>query len=304
MENLNMDMFKTAEEIEQEEQEQATQEVMNQYDRILYCPDPARIAEVVNNVFLPAQALDENNNFFEATDNYIKWSLGALSTNPSQFLIVEGLLSHRSKANLLLDMYADELGSEFRVLPGNNPILRNTAFLGGIPNQKVLADVQENVIRVAGIPVDEASENIAIFQEPLNAALPNMTGFVIALINLTDLQMSNLKKASKLKKVANKTQKVVQNLNTTGYALAKTALEGVVTPAMQAGGRLGGLAIGTMGTATFKATATAVGEITGAIARADIRNCREIQDIKQNCATIAMQFGRNKQKDDSFSFNF
>lgn len=304
MENLNLDMFKTAEEIEQEEQEQATQEVMNQYDRVIFCESPGRIAELVQNVFAPAAAIDESNNFFEANDNYIKWSLGALSQNPSQFLVVEGLLSHRSKAGLLLDMYADEIGSEFRVLPGNNPILRNTAFLGGIPNEKVLADVQENVIRVAGIPVDEQSENLAVFQEPLNPALPNMVGYVIALINLTDIQMSNLKKASKLKKVANKTQKMVNNLNTTGYALAKTALEGVVTPAMQAGGRLGGLAVGTMGTATFKATATAVSEITGAIARADIRNCQEIKDIKQNCATIAMQFGRNKQKDDSFSFNF
>lgn len=305
MMDLNLNDFVSQEEMEAQEaeQERMQNEALSQYDRILYCADEARIIELVNNVFAPAQNFDPNNMFYEASGNYIKWSLQALSMNMAQFIVVEGLLSHRMKSGLLADMYASEAMDAFKVLPSNVPALKNTAFLGKIKDMKTVEDIKENVVRVAGIPVDETSENVAVFAEPLNPALPQLQGFCIALINLTDIQMSNLRKASKTKKVSDKMQKVAENFNTSTYSIAKMGLEGVATPAIQMVGKSAGLVAGTMGVATFKASASAVAEVTGAIARADLRNCREVNEIKHNVSKIVQQFG-GQSKDDSFSFNF
>ena len=305
METFDMSQFVSEEEMraQEEMEQQQANEALKEYDRVLYCADPARIIELVQNVFMPAYNLDTTNDFFESNDNYIKWSLQALSVNPSQFIIVEGLLSHRMRSGLLADMYANETMEAFKVLPNNVPILKNTAFLGKIKDMPAVENIKENVIRVAGIPVDESTENVAIVQEPLNPALPQLTGYCIALINLTDIQMSNLRKASKTKKVSDKMQKVAENFNTSTYAIAKMGLEGVATPAIQMVGKSAGLVAGTMGVATFKASASAVAEITGAVARADLRNCREVNEIKHNVSKIVQQFG-GQSKDDSFSFNF
>ena len=305
MENFDMSQFVTQEELEaaEAEQERLQNEALAQYDRVLYCADSSRIIELVQNVFTPAQNLAPDNMFYEANDNYIKWSLQALSANMAQFIIVEGLLSHRSKSGLLAEMYASEAMEPFKVLPSNVPAFKGTAFLGKIRDEKTVQDILENVVRVAGIPVDDESQNVAIFPEPLNPALPQMTGFCIALINLTDLQMSNLRKASKTKKVSDKMQRVAENFNTSTYSIAKMGLEGVATPAIQMVGKSAGLVVGTMGVATFKASASAVAEVTGAIARADVRNCREVNEIKHNVSKIVQQFG-GQSKNDTFSFTF
>ena len=305
MENFDMSQFVTEEEMEQaeKENERLENEMLAQYDRMIFCEDPARINELVKNVFGVAQSMDTNNMFYESNDNYIKWSLQALSANPSQFLIVEGLLSHRMKAGLLTGMFEDENEKPFAVLPSNAPVLKGSAYLGKIKDMKQVNAIIDNVVKVAGIPTDENSKNIAIFEEPLNPALPQMTGFCIALINLDEQQMSNLKKASKVKKVSDKMTKMVDNFNTSGYGIAKMGLEGVVTPGVQMATKLGGLAVGTGITATAKGAMTFADEVTGAIARADLPHCKEVSSIKSNCAKIAMQFNRG-QKDDSFSFSF
>lgn len=305
MNNFDMSQFVTEEEMEQaeKENEKLENEMLAQYDRTIFCEDPNRITELVKNVFGVAQAMQPDNMFYECNDNYIKWSLEALSANPSQFLIVEGLLSHRMKAGLLVGMFEDENEKPFTALPTNAPVLKGTAYLGKIKDMKHVNHIIDNVIKVAGIPVDDNSDNIAIFEEPLNPALPQMTGFCIALINLDEQQMSNLKKASKVKKVSDKMTKMVDNFNTSGYGIAKMGLEGVVTPGAQMAGRLGGLAIGVGATAAAKTAMTFADEVTGAIARADLPHCKEVSSIKSNCAQIAIQFSRG-QKDDSFSFNF
>ena len=98
--DLNMDnMFVSGDELEQAEQANEEQ-VLEQYDRFLYCEDPNTIAELATNVFGFAQSVDPNNAFFETSDNHIKWSLQAMSNNMTQFVLVEGLLSHRMKAGL------------------------------------------------------------------------------------------------------------------------------------------------------------------------------------------------------------
>ena len=185
METFDMSQFVSEEEMraQEEMEQQQANEALKEYDRVLFCADPARIIELVQNVFMPAYNIDTTNDFFESNDNYIKWSLQALSANPAQFIIVEGLLSHRMKSGLLAEMYASEAMEAFKVLPNNVPILKNTAFLGKIKDMPAVENIKENVIRVAGIPVDETSENVAIFPEPLNPALPQLTGYCIALIN-------------------------------------------------------------------------------------------------------------------------
>lgn len=305
MENFDMSQFVTEEEMEQaeKENERLENEMLAQYDRSIFCEDPARITELVKNVFGVAQSMQPDNAFYECNDNYIKWSIQALSANPSQFLVVEGLLSHRMKAGLLAGMFEDENEKPFTALPSNAPVLKGTAYLGKIKDMKQVNNIIDNVVRVAGIPTGDDSKNIAIFEEPLNPMLPQLTGFCIALINLDEQQMSNLKKASKVKKVSDKMTKIVDNFNTSGYGIAKMGLEGVVTPGAQMVGRLGGLAIGVGATATAKTAMTAVNEITGAIARADLPHCKEVSEIKTNVATIMSQYSRGS-KDDSFSFSF
>ena len=304
MMDLNVNDFMTEEEMkaQEKEEQQMENEALSQYDRFLYCADTNRIMEIVQNVFMAAQQIDQNNAFFEASDNYIKWSLQALSAVPAQLIVVEGLLSHRMQAGLLGEVYESESLAPFKALPSSVPMLKNTAFLGKIKDMQQVENIKENVIRVAGI--DPNSNQVAVFAEPLNAALPQMTGYCIALISLTDIQMSNLKKASKVKKVSDKMQKASQNFNTSTYGVMKMGLEGVATPALEMAGKSAGLVVGTLGTASFKAGASAIAEITGSVARADLRNCQEVQDIKHNIAVLMQQFGKGKEKDDSFSFNF
>ena len=162
MMDLNLNDFVSQEEMEAQEaeQERLQNEALSQYDRILYCADEARIIELVNNVFAPAQNFDPANMFYEASGNYIKWSLQALSQNPAQFIVVEGLLSHRMKAGLLVDVFENENMAGFKVLPSGTPVLKNTAFLGKVRDLKQVEDIKENVIRMAGIPIDNESENV------------------------------------------------------------------------------------------------------------------------------------------------
>lgn len=303
--DLNMDQFMTEEEMAEQEakEQQMENEMLAVYDRSIYCADSNRIAELAKNVFGIAQAIDPSNAFYEFNDNYIKWSLQALSNNPAQFILVEGLMSHRMKAGLLTDMYTSEAQDAVRVLQSNNPMLQSTAFLGKIKTPQMVETIKEDVIRLAGIPIDDNSENMIVVPEPLNPMIPNLEGYCICLINLDPQQMNNLKKASKVKKVSDRMAKAVDNFNTTTYGLGKMAVEGIVQPGAQVVGKAAGLAIGGVGVATFKGAANAVAEITDQIAKADIRNCREVQEIKHNVGRIMTQFGKGS-KTDSFSFEF
>lgn len=288
---------------QQEAEEMREQELLKAYDRTLFCEDPARITELVKNVFVPAQKVLGDVVFYENDDNNIKWSLQTLSTSATALTIVEGLLSHRMQSGLLAGIFADENSAEFKVLPSNTPVLKNTAFLGKIKDMKMVNDIKENVIRLARIDTSEESANLALFAEPINANLPQAECFCIALINLSDLQMANLKKASKVKKVSDKVAKRVENFNTSTYGVMKIGLEGVVAPSMEVVGKSAGLVAGTLGVATFKAGASFVEEVTNSVANADLRNCSQVKGIKHNCARIAAQFGKN-DADSSFSFNF
>lgn len=306
MENFDMSQFKTPEEIEAEEREAAAleNEMLKQYDRSIYCSDSARIAELVQNVFTPAQNLNPSNMFFEAADNEIKWSLALLSADPSQFTIVEGLLSHRSKAHLLDGMFADETEQAFRVLPSNTAVLKNTAFLGGIKDEKTVNNIKENVLKVAGIDITPANQSVAVFKEPINASLPNMGGYVIALINLDATQMTNLKRASKVKKVGDKVNKFVSNASTATYGITKQAVDSIIVPGAQVAGQFGGLIAGGAIEAVAKAGVQFASEVTNTGVRlADIKDSDQINNIKYNAAQIAMKLGRDN-KDDSFSFSF
>ena len=198
--DLNMDnMFVSGDELEQAEQANEEQ-VLEQYDRFLYCEDPNTIAEIATNVFGFAQSIDPNNAFFETSDNYIKWSLKAMSNNMRQFVLVEGLLSHRMKAGLLANVYEDENNATFKVMPNNSDILKGTAFLGKLKDMKQVNHIIENVIKVANIPVEGPNSQITVVQEPINPNMPNMLGYCIVLFGLEPQQMSNLKRASKVKK--------------------------------------------------------------------------------------------------------
>ena len=291
--DLNMDnMFVSGDELEQAEQANEEQ-VLEQYDRFLYSEDPNTIAELATNVFGFAQSVDPNNAFFETSDNYIKWSLKAMSNNMKQFVLVEGLLSHRMKAGLLANVYADE----------NNDVLKGTAFLGKLKDMKQVNHIIENVIKVANIPVEGPNAQITVVQEPINPNMPNMLGYCIVLFNLEPQQMSNLKRASKVKKASDKMSKFVSNASTAGYATTKAALDGIVTPGMELATKMGGLVVGSVATGAAKSGMTFVGELTGALVQADLPHCEQLNTIKSNCAKLAMQYGRGN-KNDSFSFEF
>lgn len=301
--DLNMDnMFVSGDELEQAEQANEEQ-VLEQYDRFLYCEDPNTIAELATNVFGFAQSVDPNNAFFETSDNYIKWSLKAMSNNMTQFVLVEGLLSHRMKAGLLANVYEDENNATFKVMPNNSDILKGTAFLGKLKDMKQVNHITENVIKVANIPTEGPNAQMTVVQEPINPNMPNMLGYCIVLFNLEPQQMSNLKRASKVKKASDKMSKFVSNASTAGYATTKAALDGIVAPSMDLAGKMGGLVIGSVGTATAKTAMTFVGELTGALVQADLPHCEQLNTIKSNCSKLAMQYGRGN-KNDSFSFEF
>ena len=301
--DLNMDsMFVSGDELEQAEQANEEQ-VLEQYDRFLYCEDPNTIAEIATNVFGFAQSVDPNNAFFETSDNYIKWSLKAMSNNMTQFVLVEGLLSHRMKAGLLANVYADENNATFKVMLSNADVLKGTAFLGKLKDMKQVNHIIENVIKVANIPVEGPNSQITVVQEPINPNMPNMLGYCIVLFNLEPQQMSNLKRASKVKKASDKMSKFVSNASTAGYATTKAALDGIVTPGMDLATKMGGLVIGSVATGAAKSGMTFVGELTGALVQADLPHCEQLNVIKSNCAKLAMQYGKGN-KNDSFSFEF
>ena len=301
--DLNMDnMFVSGDELEQAEQANEEQ-VLEQYDRFLYSEDPNTIAELATNVFGFAQSVDPNNAFFETSDNYIKWSLKAMSNNMTQFVLVEGLLSHRMKAGLLANVYADENNATFKVMLSNADVLKGTAFLGKLKDMKQVNHIIENVIKVANIPVEGPNSQITVVQEPINPNMPNMLGYCIVLFNLEPQQMSNLKRASKVKKASDKMSKFVSNASTAGYATTKAALDGIVTPGMDLATKMGGLVIGSVATGAAKSGMTFVGELTGALVQADLPHCEQLNTIKSNCAKLAMQYGRGN-KNDSFSFEF
>ena len=301
--DLNMDnMFVSGDELEQAEQANEEQ-VLEQYDRFLYCEDPNTIAELATNVFGFAQSVDPNNAFFETSDNYIKWSLKAMSNNMTQFVLVEGLLSHRMKAGLLANVFADENNATFKVMLSNADVLKGTAFLGKLKDMKQVNHIIENVIKVANIPVEGPNSQITVVQEPINPNMPNMLGYCIVLFNLEPQQMSNLKRASKVKKASDKMSKFVSNASTAGYATTKAALDGIVTPGMDLATKMGGLVIGSVATGAAKSGMTFVGELTGALVQADLPHCEQLNVIKSNCAKLAMQYGRGN-KNDSFSFEF
>ena len=301
--DLNMDnMFVSGDELEQAEQANEEQ-VLEQYDRFLYSEDPNTIAELATNVFGFAQSVDPNNAFFETSDNYIKWSLKAMSNNMTQFVLVEGLLSHRMKAGLLANVFADENNATFKVMLSNADVLKGTAFLGKLKDMKQVNHIIENVIKVANIPVEGPNSQITVVQEPINPNMPNMLGYCIVLFNLEPQQMSNLKRASKVKKASDKMSKFVSNASTAGYATTKAALDGIVTPGMDLATKMGGLVIGSVATGAAKSGMTFVGELTGALVQADLPHCEQLNTIKSNCAKLAMQYGRGN-KNDSFSFEF
>ena len=301
--DLNMDsMFVDGDQLEQAEQANEEQ-VLEQYDRFLYSEDPNTIAELATNVFGFAQSVDPNNAFFETSDNYIKWSLKAMSNNMTQFVLVEGLLSHRMKAGLLANVYADENNATFKVMLSNADVLKGTAFLGKLKDMKQVNHIIESVIKVANIPVEGPNAQMTVVQEPINPNMPNMLGYCIVLFNLEPQQMSNLKRASKVKKASDKMSKFVSNASTAGYATTKAALDGIVTPSMDLATKMGGLVIGSVATGAAKSGMTFVGELTGALVQADLPHCEQLNVIKSNCAKLAMQYGKGN-KNDSFSFEF
>ena len=298
-----MSQFVTEEELEQAEKANEEQEILNAYDRFMYCENPAVIAELVLNVFEFAQSVQPDNIFYEASDNCIKWSLQSLSANMSQFVLVEGMLSHRMKAGLLQGVFENEHEKPFTVMPSNADVLKGTAFLGKIKDEKAINNIVENVIQVAGIPVEGPNAQMTVVNEPLNPAMPQMTGFCIVLYGLEPQQMSNLKKASKVKKASDKVSKFVNNMSTSGYAITKGALDGIVAPSMEVATKMGGLIVGSVGTSAVKSGMTFVGEVTGALVQADLPHCEQLNTIKSNCAKLALQYGGGR-KNDSFSFDF
>lgn len=303
METFDMSNFVTEEELEQAEKANEEQEILNAYDRFMYCENSAVIAEIVLNVFEFAQSVQPDNIFYEASDNCIKWSLQSLSKNMTQFVLVEGMLSHRMKAGLLQGVFENEHEKPFTVMPSNADVLKGTAFLGKIKDEKSINNIVENVIKVANIPVEGPNAQMTVVQEPLNPAMPQMLGFCIILFNLDNQQMSNLKKASKVKKASDKVSKFVNNMSTSGYAITKGALDGIVAPSMEVATKMGGLIVGSVGTSAVKSGMTFVGEVTGALVQADLPHCEQLNTIKSNCAKLAMQYGRGN-KNDSFSFEF
>ena len=301
--DLNMDnMFVSGDDLEQAEQANEEQ-VLEQYDRFLYCEDPNTIAELATNVFGFAQSVDPNNAFFETSDNYIKWSLKAMSNNMKQFVLVEGLLSHRMKAGLLANVYADENNATFKVMLSNADVLKGTAFLGKLKDMKQVNHITENVIKVANIPVEGPNAQMTVVQEPINPNMPNMLGYCIVLFNLEPQQMSNLKRASKVKKASDKMSKFVSNASTSGYAITKGVMTGIVDPSMQLATKMGGMVLGNLATSTAKSGMTFIGEMSEALVQADLPHCEELQKIKSNCSKLAVQYGR-QNKNDSFSFEF
>ena len=188
-------------------------------------------------------------------------------------------------------------------MPNNSDILKGTAFLGKLKDMKQVNHIIENVIKVANIPVEGPNAQMTVVQEPMNPNVPNMLGYCIVLFNLEPQQMSNLKRASKVKKASDKMSKFVSNASTAGYATTKAALDGIIAPGMEVAGKMGGLVVGSVGTATAKTAMTFVGELTGSLVQADLPHCEQLNTIKSNCAKLALQYGRGN-RNDSFSFEF
>ena len=301
MMNLNMDDFKTAEEIAQEEAEQMQAEMTREYNRTIFCESRDRILELVEDVFNPAMS-NGNEIAFEYNDNYIKWDINSLDV--TQLIVIEGLLAHRMQVGLLDGMFADETGAPVKVLPTNAPFLKGTAFMGGIKNDQQFTDILYKVVKVANIPVED-NDKIAKFVEPVSPGMPQNKQYVMALIGLTDTEMKSLRTASKVKKTADKVNKMSAQLNTVGYAMTKTVVDDIATPAVETAAKLGGAVLGGTVNAGFKGMSTAANEVLGTIVQADLKNYQPYQEMKSNARKLAAQiFGGGENKSDSYSFNF
>ena len=188
-------------------------------------------------------------------------------------------------------------------MPNNSDVLKGTAFLGKLKDMKQVNHIVENVIKVANIPVEGPNAQMTVVQEPMNPNMPNMLGYCIVLFNLEPQQMSNLKRASKVKKASDKMSKFVSNASTSGYAITKGVMTGIVDPSMQLATKMGGMVLGNLATSTAKSGMTFIGEMSEALVQADLPHCEELQKIKSNCSKLALQYGR-QNKNDSFSFEF
>lgn len=273
------------------------------YDRSIYCADSNRIEELVNNVFAPALLQDENGEdimFFESTENAIKWDSSKMQL--IQLIQVEGLLAHRKASNLLTDMYTDENETALLTVPSNAPFLKNTCFLGGLKDKKQVAYVLENVVRVAGINIED-NNKIASFVEPINASTPQALQFVLVLIDLTNEELSNLKISSKTRKAADKVKKATDKLSTIGFSTTKVLMDEVVVNATRTAGKLGGAVVGGSINATAFAACEFGNELFASLNNANIKESECYTGLKKGAAKF-MQSIKKTNKDDSYNFNF
>ena len=300
--NLNMDDFKTEEEIAAQEAEEMQAEFTREYNRTIYCENRDRIIEMVEDIFQVAEQVSENEMAYEYNDNCIKWDIN--SFDMSQLIIVEGLLAHRMQVGLLNGMSADETGAPVKTLPTNAPFLKGTAFMGNIRDDKQFTDILYKVVKVANIPVED-NDKIGKFVEPVDPNMPQNKCYVMALMGLNDTEMKSLRTASKVKKTADKVNKVTAQLNTVGYAMTKTVVDDIATPAVETVAKLGGAVAGGAINAGFKGASTAINEVLGTVVNADLKNYQPYQEMKSNAKKLAAQmFGGGADKSDSYSFNF
>lgn len=299
---LNMSDLVTSEELEKGEDVKAMPTI--NFNRQIYCSEPDRIVELVNNVFAQALRQDEDGEdifFYESSDNYIKWSTDMM--DQAQLVVVEGLLSHRmTSTNLLDDMYTDEKLTPLRVFPSNATFLQGTVFLGGIKDIKQYNDILENVVRVAGIPIED-NDCIACFTESIDKTMPQATIPVMAIMGLDTQQMSNLKNAAKIKRTADKVKKATSNISTTGVALTKTAMDGIAIPLVECTAKIGGTVAGGTVVGSFKGVATFSNEVVASVVHADLGNYTPYQELKTNSKKLFKSLTKSKTKD-SYSFNF
>lgn len=300
--NLNMDDFKTEEEIAAQEAEQMQQEMTREYNRSIFCENRDRILELVEDVFMPASQLSDKEMAYEYNDNCIKWDINSFDI--IQLIVVEGLLAHRMQVGLLAGMSADENGTPVKTLPTSAPFLKGTAFMGNIRDDKQYTEILYKVVKVANIPV-ENNDKIGKFVEPIDPNMPQNKCYVMALMNLNDTEMKSLRTASKVKKTADKVNKATAQLNTVGYALTKTVVDDIATKAVETGAKLGGAVLGGTVNAGFKGLSTAANEVLGTVVNADLKNYQPYQEMKSNAKKLAAQmFGGSADKSDSYSFNF
>ena len=295
---LNLNDF-----VEGNEEEVVEVETKLAYDRCLYCADTNRITELVKNVFVPVIRVDSNNEeivFYESNDNYIKWDTKAMDLQ--QLQIIEGLLAHRKQVGLLADMYTDEMEKPLMTVNTNAPLLQGCVYLGGLKDEKQVNMILDKVVRVANIPVED-NDKILIFKEAMSANMPQAETFVLLLTDLTPEEMINLKRSSKVKKTADKVNKVTNQINTVGFALTKTVVDDIGVKAMESTAKIGGAIIGGAVVGTFKGATTGVNEVLHSITQADLGNYAPYQEMKSNAKQLWKSFSKSGNND-SYSFNF